>query len=366
MGLPLTDDEKVISESHEHARPRGAIPPAPPVGHRGLYIRAENFTRVKELGAGAMGNVSLVTSTSGKKYALKQNSVSKMVRLIKEDPRIKPLYEAHKNAFLSGESNKNEWLSGMVNLLFLNEVTLHGRASQSPFVATLENNWTEGGVEGVHDHYMLLENCAGGTLGRNRNRIRKSGDDAVRYYIRAIAQGLADCHSMGILYRDVHMENVVLRANGVPAWIDFGLAVECSSGEEVPGDDMVSTNLRTIKMRGLNGYTLSPEIRADLKNCTYSQKDDSWALGALFYELLLGGNAYIDLVDATDNDDIQALLSSVCPQAADAISGLLRFERDERSTVSKFLEHDWFKGMSWDPEVQAGVRLPRHLDTREL
>merc|ERR1711964_75218 len=99
--------------------------------------------------------------------------------------------------------------------------------------------------------------------------------------------------------------------------------------------------------------------------CTYSLKDDSWALGALFTEMLLGEqmwspamireNSHILNAARNDNDIVAVLRSIPYPQAADAIAGLLKYNRGQRSTIAEFLNHAWFKGMSWGPKLAAGV-----------
>ncbi len=49
-----------------------------------------------------------------------------------------------------------------------------------------------------------------------------------------LCQGLAELHRSGLLHRDVKPDNIIMRADGSPALIDLGAAVQFNEADRGP------------------------------------------------------------------------------------------------------------------------------------
>ena len=92
-----------------------------------------------------------------------------------------------------------------------------------------------------------------------------------------LANALAFCHGSGVLHRDVNPSNILFGADGLPRFIDFGLA---HTGD----DETASALLITQRLIGTPGY-IAPE-QLDLQQTGSDPRSDQFAFGVVCYELL--------------------------------------------------------------------------------
>jgi serine/threonine protein kinase len=101
----------------------------------------------------------------------------------------------------------------------------------------------------------------------------------VRVFLKA-ARGVIFLHSNGIVHRDLKPENVLISADGTPWVADLGIAHV--------NPLFVSGSLKTIEMeRLLNRDYYAPEQRFG-SAVDVDQRADIYALGCIFYELVMG------------------------------------------------------------------------------
>jgi CRP-like cAMP-binding protein len=102
---------------------------------------------------------------------------------------------------------------------------------------------------------------------------------------RGAAAGLAAVHSRGIVHRDVKPSNVMLRADGTPVLVDFGLAMILSE---------VVEELRLTPENVIVGTAdyVSPE---QVEGTPLDGRSDVYSLGVVLYEMLAGYVPYADL-----------------------------------------------------------------------
>ncbi|GLT75414.1 hypothetical protein SLA2020_471440 [Shorea laevis] len=82
---------------------------------------------------------------------------------------------------------------------------------------------------------LLTEFCPGGDLHvlRQRQPFKRFPESAVRFYASEVVVALEYLHMLGIVYRDLKPENVLVRSDGHIMLTDFDLSLKC--------DDSVST-----------------------------------------------------------------------------------------------------------------------------
>lgn len=126
--------------------------------------------------------------------------------------------------------------------------------------------------------YLGMEYVSGGDLFHILDQYTTLKLDAARLYIAEIALALDYLHSIGVVYRDLKPENVLIDKEGHVKLCDFGLSKELTFSSE------------TKTFCGTTEY-IAPEI---IQQKTYSYPVDWWALGILTYEILFGETPFVN------------------------------------------------------------------------
>ncbi len=100
-----------------------------------------------------------------------------------------------------------------------------------------------------------------------------SEDEALRV-ITQIADGLNQAHARGIVHRDIKSANIMMRSDGHPFIMDFGLARREGHAKS---DDALTSG-------GTSAYMAPEQARGD----AVDQRTDIWSLGVVLYEMLAG------------------------------------------------------------------------------
>ncbi|XP_026703681.1 cGMP-dependent protein kinase 2 isoform X2 [Athene cunicularia] len=137
----------------------------------------------------------------------------------------------------------------------------------SPFIVKLYRTFKDSKYV-----YMLLEACLGGELW-SLLRDRGSFDEATtKFCVGCVTEAFDYLHHIGIIYRDLKPENLILDAEGYIKLVDFGFAKKIGSGE------------KTWTFCGTPEY-VAPEV---ILSKGHDFSVDFWSLGILVYELLAG------------------------------------------------------------------------------
>lgn len=215
---------------------------ARPAGRKSLArIRKSQLSRVALLGTGAFGLVTLEADRrTGRTYALKAVSKGYLV-----------------------ETKMTHSVVNEKRIL---------RAANSPFIVKLLATYN--GREHV---YFLLEAALGGELFHTYERLRLYGNvELARFYVACCVEALAHLHSLGVIYRDLKPENLLLDDRGYCKMADMGLAKQCSG--------------LTYTVVGTQEY-MAPEV---INRKGHSFPADWWTLGILLFELLVGHSPFED------------------------------------------------------------------------
>lgn len=178
---------------------------------------------------------------------------------------------------------------------------------------------------------MKMELCESGNmrtyLNQCKNREFKMEDKLGM--LSMIAIGLNYLHENNICHRDIKPENVFIRKNGVPCIGDFG------SSTILKDDETVREYIGTPMY-------MAPEI---VKSKPYDKKCDSWSFGCLAYEMLAQKHPFKCMNRRSMTERIKEgrythLELPELPELADAVTDLLRVDKDERLSIKEFIQCD--------------------------
>ena len=111
-----------------------------------------------------------------------------------------------------------------------NEVQLMEKMRHRNVVKYFENLETE-------KHYLFfIELCQGGDLLQYVRRRRKLNEPLAKYLFRQVICGLGYIHSLGVIHRDIKLENILLDNEGVVKIADFGVSLEINEDKTGKGN----------------------------------------------------------------------------------------------------------------------------------
>ncbi|HXI01707.1 MAG TPA: protein kinase [Candidatus Saccharimonadales bacterium] len=124
-----------------------------------------------------------------------------------------------------------------------------------------------------------------------------------------MAEGLAHAHARGVIHRDLKPDNVIVRTDGHPKILDFGLAKLLESRE--PGGASDSSEIRTVTkaltraktIMGTPAY-MSPE---QAQGESLDARSDVFSFGSMLYEMVAGkppfeGRSAVEILGAIIRD----------------------------------------------------------------
>ncbi|KAA0711351.1 Ribosomal protein S6 kinase alpha-5 [Triplophysa tibetana] len=287
-------------------------------------VGIENFELLKVLGTGAYGKVFLVRKVSGhdsgKLYAMKVLKKATIVQKAK-----------------TTEHTRTE-----------RQVLEHIR--QSPFLVTLHYAFqTETKL------HLILDYVNGGELFTHLVQRVHFKEQEVTLYSGEIVLALEHLHKLGIVYRDLKLENILLDSIGHIVLTDFGLSKEFHEVD------------RTYSICGTIEY-MAPEIVAGGES-GHDKAVDWWSMGVLMYELLTGGSPFtVDGNENSHSDIAERIMKkdppfpkNIGPLAKDIIQRLLIKDPKKRlgfglSGAQNVKSHPFYQKMNW--EDLAGKKVP--------
>ncbi len=132
-------------------------------------------------------------------------------------------------------------------------------------------------------HYFSMEFVEGGTLRELlKKKKRLAGKYAAEIMLK-ITQAIGYAHQQGVIHRDLKPENIMLREDGEPVIMDFGIAkVASSSGFKLTKTGAIMGTLNYMSPEQANGITRAID-----------QKTDIYSLGAILYEMIAGHPPFV-------------------------------------------------------------------------
>ncbi|CBI34860.3 unnamed protein product, partial [Vitis vinifera] len=195
---------------------------------------------------------------------------------------------------------------------------------------------------------LVMEFCPGGDLHalRQRQPGKYFSEHAARFYVAEVLLALEYLHMLGIIYRDLKPENVLVREDGHIMLSDFDLSLRCALIAE-------PTTARSMSFVGTHEY-LAPEI---IKGEGHGSAVDWWTFGIFLYELLFGKTPFKGAGNRATLFNVvgQPLRFPESPAvsfaARDLIRGLLVKEPQHRLAyrrgATEVKQHPFFQSVNW-------------------
>ena len=124
-----------------------------------------------------------------------------------------------------------------------------------------------------------MEYCPCGDAGYLLKKEKRFGEDVAKIYIAEIITALTYLHGLGIIYRDLKPDNIIIDEQGHAKLTDFGLSKEG-----------ITEEYNSMSFCGSHAY-LAPEM---LNQKPHGKSVDWYGVGVLLYEFLAGVPPYFD------------------------------------------------------------------------
>ncbi|XP_071450098.1 ribosomal protein S6 kinase alpha-5-like [Hetaerina americana] len=226
---------------------------------------------------------------------------------------------------------------------------------QSPFLVTLHYAFqTEAKL------HLILDYVSGGELFTHLYQREHFTEDEVRIYIGEIILALEHLHKLGIIYRDIKLENILLDSDGHIVLTDFGLSKEFLPHEK---------DQRAYSFCGTIEYMAPEVVRGGVTG--HDIAVDWWSVGVLTYELLTGASPFTVEGEKNTQQEISRRIlktnppipEEISPEVADFIKKLLIKDPRKRlgggkSDAEELKQHPFFKGMDWKKLARKELPAP--------
>ncbi|XP_013115058.2 chromosomal serine/threonine-protein kinase JIL-1 [Stomoxys calcitrans] len=281
-------------------------------------VNLSHFQLIRVLGTGAYGKVFLVRkidgSDKGQLYAMK---------VLKKDTVVQ------KKKTAEHTTTERQVLEAI---------------QQSPFLVGLHYAFqTDSKL------YLVLDYVSGGELFTHLYKAEHFPESTVRVYIAEVVLALEHLHKLGIIYRDIKLENILLDGQGHIVLADFGLS-------KIFGPN---SDHRAHSFCGTLEYMAPEIIRAGPNG--HDLAVDWWSVGVLTYELLTGASPFTVVEQQNSQSDISRRIQKVDPvlpptlgeNVKDFILKMLHKDPKKRlggnsRNAAEIKNHPFFKGINWN------------------
>ncbi|KAL5707341.1 non-specific serine/threonine protein kinase [Ranunculus cassubicifolius] len=303
---------------------------------RGEQIGLDHFKPIRHLGFGDTGSVYLVElQNTGELYAMKAMDKSVMI-------------------------NRNKVHRACIEREIISML-------DHPFLPALYSSFQ------TATHVCLITDfCEGGELFAllEKQPMKIFNEDSARFYAAEVVVGLEYLHCLGIIYRDLKPENLLLQKDGHIVLTDFDLSFLTSCKPQVLFDSLPSKRRRKSRTQPLPTFVAEPTTQSNsfvgteeyiapeiITGTGHSSAIDWWALGILLYEMLYGRTPFrgknrqktfanILHKDLNFPSSIPASLA-----ARKLMNGLLHRDPAQRlgsnSGANDIKSHPFFRGINW-------------------
>lgn len=302
--------------AHDHLRPAESAEPVPSAGPQ-PGDRLGAFVLVDRIGEGGMGTVFRAERADG---AFQAVVAVKVVRSTLVSPDLRQRMTTERQILAS---------------------------LQHPSIVTL----LDGGTTPAGHTYLVMEFVDGPAIDRYCRDRALALDNRLRLF-RQVCDAVHYAHQHGVVHRDLKPGNIIVREDGTPKVLDFGIAKMLDA-------DPASAMTRTPLAAPLTPNYASPE---QLRGLRVTSASDVYSLGVMLYELVTDTRPY----DATNQslDRVIDLVVNVEPARPSAASGRRVLRGDLDAIVMKALRKD--PAERYSSAAELGADIGRFLSSEPI
>ncbi|CAN7999602.1 unnamed protein product, partial [Ixodes hexagonus] len=313
-------------------------------------VDMSNFDLLRVLGTGAYGKVFLVRKVGGqdegKLYAMKVLKKASIVQ---------------KQKTLEHTRTERQVLEAIRQSPFL--VTLH-----YAFQTDAKLHLILGTGACLDKHFCTADYVSGGELFTHLYQRDHFTEPEVKIYIGEIILALEHLHKLGIIYRDIKLENILLDSQGHVVLTDFGLSKEFLPHEKASWQ-RDALDQRTYSFCGTIEYMAPEVVRGGSTGHDFSV--DWWSVGVLTYELLTGASPFTVEGERNNQAEISKRILKSQPPIPENMSADVKdfiqklLVKDPRKRLGggiddalELKKHRFFKGLNWDDLAEKKIGAP--------
>ncbi|KAG9447172.1 hypothetical protein H6P81_013300 [Aristolochia fimbriata] len=269
---------------------------------------------------------------------------------------------------------------------------------------------------------FALQLCSGGDLNslRKKQTEKMFSDDITRFYAAELVLALEYLHGLGIVYRDLKPENVLVQDNGHIMLVDFDLSARIStkstpnSSQKFPSGRQLSVGKASSrKKRRIPSFlscisaeiSITPAESDSGGSCSTGpskaesswEKSNSfvgteeyiapemiigkghdlavdwWSLGVVLYEMLYGRTPFRG---SNRKETFYRILTKTADLVGeptplrDLIGRLLEKDPEQRISVEGIKKHEFFRGVDWEDILNISrppfVPMGKEVETEEV
>ena len=282
-------------------------------------MKLDEYTLTQFLGKGTFGEVYLTRKDgSNNLYATKR-----MDRTMVDNPRYKKYFN--------------------------NEISILKILSNNNNIIHLEKK-----KETVHNYYLIMEYCNGGSLQQCLRRYKESyhqpfTEEIVQHLMRQIVGAVKHIHSNGIIHRDLKLDNILVNFQNRKDYddvnllkaqikiIDFGFASSKDDPEWNKTAIGSPLNMDPLILKKFNSG------RAETKDSYYDEKADIWSLGALCYQMLIGHSPFDaynmqELAEKVE-EGTYSVPTNLSREVVSFLNGMLQYDPKRRLNAEELSKH---------------------------
>ncbi|KAF4657473.1 hypothetical protein FOL47_008415 [Perkinsus chesapeaki] len=309
-----------------------------------------NYKIVHEVGKGASGRVYKVDNKiEGGTFALKgvcfgRKDASKVRSGLRLTLHVPLFSVVEKNDRMNDEESMGIEIDCLKKMRHKNLVNLH------ELFETKQCLW------------LVMEYMQGGQIADLFAESDHFSERLAALAIKQVLAGVHYIHSMGVVHRDLKLENLLLSEKSQKAEVkiaDFGLSYIL--GKKFEARDSMKLKNCTEIHEPFCGTPLCMAPEVARKRAQYGPQADMWSVGCVLYELLSG----LEPFDAETEEELYSAIQDANPSfsdpewreasgpAKDLTKKLLTADPVKRLSAREALEHEWLRGAASDEYLES-------------
>ncbi|KAI8087153.1 kinase-like domain-containing protein [Thamnidium elegans] len=210
--------------------------------------------------------------------------------------------------------------------LMAREIHHHRQLSHPNIVSLYEILSTEQNI------FIVSEHCPNGDLFDALARKKRFSENHVKKWFLQLLDAIQYSHSLGIIHRDLKLENILLDQHNHVKICDFGFARQTDKNQL----------LKTFC--GSLAYS-APEV---IQRQKYDgPATDVWSLGVILYTLLAGELPFDDDCESVIQRKVVSIDYTIpcyfSEQVTDLIHKILNLNPPDRATIQDIINHPWLR-----------------------